>query len=61
MLDGTSILPSLEKTDSLLKEEDEEDISLELNFQEGMTYHRRYLEDLRKGPHSVGGYLQKSC
>lgn len=35
MLDGTSNIPSLEDIDSLRKEEDEEDISFELDFQEG--------------------------
>lgn len=61
MLDGTSILQSLANIDSLQKEEDEEDISLELDFQEGVTYHGRDLEDLRKVPHSVAGYLQQRC
>lgn len=61
MLDGTSILTSLESIDSVWKEEDEENISLELYFQEGVTYHGRHLEDLRKVPHSVSGYLQQRC
>lgn len=61
MLDSTSILPLLENIDLLRKEEDEEDISLELDFQEGVTFHRRYHEDLRKVPHSVGGFLRQRC
>lgn len=61
MLDSTSILPLLENIDLLRKEEDEEDISLELDFQEGVTFHRRYRKDLRKVPHPVGRFLRQRC
>jgi len=44
----------------LRREEDEDDISFGLGFQQGGTFHRRDHEGLRKVPYSAGGFLKQS-